>query len=53
MAASKFIDAYNTLTGEKVRVPEHYVDLFENIAKTPKAKAADKATAAKTTTKES
>ena len=37
-----FIDAYNTLTGEKVHVPESYVDLFANISKTPKTRAAEK-----------
>lgn len=35
-----FIDAYNTITGDKVYVPEKFVDLFQNISKTPKAKAA-------------
>ena len=39
---AKFIDAYNTITGEKVHVPESYVDLFSNISRTPKQKAADK-----------
>lgn len=36
---AKFIEAYNTLTGDKVTVPESYVDLFSNIERTPKGKS--------------
>lgn len=37
-----FIYAYDTRTGEKLRVPEQWVDLFDHISKTPRQKAADK-----------
>ena len=29
------IDAYDKTTGDKVRVPAHLVDIFDNLRKTP------------------
>lgn len=42
---TKFVDAYNKDTGDKLphQVPENFFDIFPNLAKTPKAKAAQKA----------
>lgn len=39
--AAKFVDAYDKTTGQKVRVPEHFVDIFPNLRKTPVQKAKD------------
>lgn len=43
-----FIDVYDKRSGDKLphQVPEHFVNLFPYLSKTPLQKAADKATPA-------
>ena len=45
--AERLVDAYDKTTGDKLphQVPENFFQIFPNLAKTPKAKAADKAAA--------
>lgn len=38
---AKFVYAYDKTTGQKVRVPEHFFDIFPNLRKTPAQKAKD------------
>lgn len=38
---AQFVDAYDKTTGQKVRVPEHFFDIFPNLHKTPVQKAKD------------
>lgn len=48
---TKFIDVYSKSTGEKQPnpVPEYFPDLFPDLSRTPRQKAADKASATKET----
>lgn len=36
--AAKFVEAYDTRTGKKSRVPEHWLGLFPHLSLTPKGK---------------
>lgn len=47
---AKFVYAYDKTTGQKVRVPEHFFDIFPNLRKTPLQKKKDLPVTEKATT---
>lgn len=50
---AKFIEAYVSATGEKQRVPEHWIDhpvLWKGLRRTPLTKRAESSTSSKKTT---